>query len=486
MRKTLACVFGIALCAPLPAPAQQEPKLINEGPLLYPPIARAARVSGTVKLEFQILPDGSVNAVTTTDGPTMLRGAAESFVKSWKFDPVTLGANADDNYTVTIAFIIQDVEAGLDPRSNSVTVHSDSFRHFEIATAISDIQISNCPTGADEDVPSERHANDYVEIYRSTCYGTCPGYTVRVNADGTIQWEGDAFVDVIGKRTAGISPDESRALLEKFRTAAFWSYCGDYSRSITDNPGTQITVSLGGRTRTISDYADSSPKELRDLLVDVDRASDSHRWRHGDPAHESITRIGSDTWLPKPGVTPLMRAAGRDEVDQLKALIASGADVNATDSSGWTALMYASRVSSDYPVQELLKAGADPNQSSPHGDTPLMVDALSGYWNEDLIKAGAHVNARNKGGQTALMMMATRPEPDEIAAALKDGADPTLKDNHGRTALDYLHLASCGKSPLRDSIREAMEIRYRTCNALDSDDVKKTRALLNSATRAHR
>jgi hypothetical protein len=82
------------------------------------------------------------------------------------------------------------------------------------------------------------------------------------------------------------------------------------------------------------------------------------------------------------------------------------------------------------------------------------------------------------------MMLATRADPDEIARALKDGADPLLKDKLGRTALDYLRLTSCGKSPLRDRFRE--NITYTRCNALDSDDVKKATELFRAAMRAHR
>jgi hypothetical protein len=247
---------------------------------------------------------------------------------------------------------------------------------------------------------------------------------------------------------------------------------------------TQITVSLAGRIRTISDYAESSPKELRELLVEVDRVSDSHRWRHGNPRLESITHVDSDSYLPKPGVTPLMLAAGRNEIDQVKTLIAAGADVNAKDASGWTPLMYAASASASPAAGELLKAGANPNQASPHGDTALMVEALSRSWDSGFVKFGAHVNARNQEGQTALMMLATRAEPDEIARALRDGADPFLKDKLGRTALDYLRLASCGKGPFRDRFRE--NVTYTRCNVFDPDDVKKAKKSLTAAMRVRR
>jgi hypothetical protein len=270
--------------------------------------------------------------------------------------------------------------------------------------------------------------------------------------------------------------------VEHFRTKNFWPYCRSYSRNITDSSGTELTVHLGGKTRKISDYADSSPEELQHLLLGVDRITDSHHWRHGDPAIEPITRIASDVWLPKPEVTPLMSAAGHNDVDRLKSFIKAEADVSKTDASGWSALMYAAIASSDFPVQALLEAGADPNQSSPRGDTPLMVSAAFGYWGDKLIKAGARPNAQNSAGQTALMFLASRDDVDAIDEALRSGADASLRDKKGRTALDYLELASCGKSPLYDPVENGM-FSYSKCTAFPTENLQKARNLLRASIR---
>jgi TonB family protein len=207
------------------ASAQQDPVVISRGPLLYPPVARAARVSGTVNVEFKIKADGATDSVTAVEGPAMLRGAAETLVKSWRFDARTLTGESDTKYTTTVAF--KAVDGVVDPRTgNDVTIHADGFRHFEISIVVSDIEMSNCPTGTDEDAPSQHSISDYVQIARSSCYGTCPSYSVRVNADGTVLWDGEGFVAVTGKRTAHIDVGIARKLLEKFRTAAFWSIAG--------------------------------------------------------------------------------------------------------------------------------------------------------------------------------------------------------------------------------------------------------------------
>jgi ankyrin repeat protein len=222
---------------------------------------------------------------------------------------------------------------------------------------------------------------------------------------------------------------------------------------------------------------------LQDLLLDVDRAADSHRWRHGDPAKEPITRICYDAYLPKAGVNPMMMAAARKDLDKLKAFIDAGGNLKKVDASGWSVLMYAVCSSSSFPIQMLLKAGADPNQSSPHGDTPLMVSCLNGSWDDDLVKAGANVNAQNKDGQTALMMLAARDEVDEIRDALKAGSDASLKDKQGRTALDYLRLASCGKSPLYDPLLTNSGYGNSKCTSFNADDFHKAEKLLEEALR---
>jgi hypothetical protein len=465
------------------AQAPNDPVLKSYDPLVYPPIARAARVSGRVTIEFQLNGKGETVSVTATDGPAMLRGSAENFVKSWKFDLGNTTPAPGTKYLTTIQY--KAVEGIVDPRNGpNLTVHSDSFHHFDVSTLVGDVQLSNCPTGAEEDVPSAVSADDFAEVSRGGCFGTCPIYSVRVQADGSVAWNGGGFVEVVGKRKSSIDANIARDLLEEFRTKDFWSYCGDYTRSITDSSGTEITVNLGGKTRTISDYAESGPKALQELLMDVDRTADSHRWRHGDPVKEPITRIDSDAYLPKPGVTPLMLAAARNDLDKLKSLIAAGTDLKQTDASGWNALMYASTVSSDFPVQVLLKAGADPNQSSPQGDTPLMVNALSAYWNDNLVKAGAKVNAQNRDGQTALMFLASRDEADAIRDALRAGADPSLEDAKGRTALDYLRLASCGKNPLFDPQTLGWnDLPNSKCSAFYPDDLRKAEKLLKEAMR---
>ena len=76
-----------------------------------------------------------------------------------------------------------------------------------------------------------------------------------------------------------------------------------------------------------------------------------------------------------------------------------------------------------------------------------MFAAYRGTLLQLLPAAGANINAHNADGVTTLMLLAQaeKEDTDELNEALTAGADPNAHDNLGRTALDYLRAASCGK-----------------------------------------
>jgi hypothetical protein len=63
--------------------------LNSYGELVYPPIARAAHVSGPVIALVSFTAQGSVAAVHVISGPAMLRGAATAFLNTWTVNEFT-------------------------------------------------------------------------------------------------------------------------------------------------------------------------------------------------------------------------------------------------------------------------------------------------------------------------------------------------------------------------------------------------------------
>ena len=66
----------------------------------YPPLAKRAHSTGTVKMIVTIAPEGTVRSVKTLGGSPLLVPAAEAAVKQWTFEI----AKAESNQTVAVVF----------------------------------------------------------------------------------------------------------------------------------------------------------------------------------------------------------------------------------------------------------------------------------------------------------------------------------------------------------------------------------------------
>jgi protein TonB len=64
--------------------------LIQKSTPVYPPIAKSARVSGTVVLQAIISKTGTIDDLHVISGPEMLREAALSAVRTWRYRPYML------------------------------------------------------------------------------------------------------------------------------------------------------------------------------------------------------------------------------------------------------------------------------------------------------------------------------------------------------------------------------------------------------------
>jgi ankyrin repeat protein len=93
-------------------------------------------------------------------------------------------------------------------------------------------------------------------------------------------------------------------------------------------------------------------------------------------------------------------------------------------------------------VKQLLEEGADVNAKDDFGKTALMWACEYGYKEiaELLIEKGADLNAQDKYGLTALIYATKWSQKEVVKLLLEKGADMNIKDKDGRTALWYAFL----------------------------------------------
>jgi protein TonB len=78
--------------------------LIQKTPPVYPPIAKAAHVSGTVELHATISKSGTIKDLHVVSGPAMLQQAAVDAVRNWRYKPYRLN-NVPTEIETTISVI---------------------------------------------------------------------------------------------------------------------------------------------------------------------------------------------------------------------------------------------------------------------------------------------------------------------------------------------------------------------------------------------
>jgi periplasmic protein TonB len=81
--------------------------LIQKTQPVYPPIAKAARVSGTVVLQATISKTGTIENLRVLSGPAMLQQAAEDAVRQWRYRPYLLNNDpVEVETTVNVIFTL--------------------------------------------------------------------------------------------------------------------------------------------------------------------------------------------------------------------------------------------------------------------------------------------------------------------------------------------------------------------------------------------
>ena len=131
-------------------------------------------------------------------------------------------------------------------------------------------------------------------------------------------------------------------------------------------------------------------------------------------------------------------AAIRDgDAARVSALIAKGADVNATDANRSTPLMQAAAAAPPEVARLLLEKGANIAAKDKSGFTPLLVAAYSGHVAtvQLLLDKGASPQEADNDGRTALMGAAYSGKEAGVKLLLDKGASLSVADKDGFTAL---------------------------------------------------
>jgi ankyrin repeat protein len=158
------------------------------------------------------------------------------------------------------------------------------------------------------------------------------------------------------------------------------------------------------------------------------------------------------------GNTPLIYAAAFGSAEAVRLLIENGAEPNARNGLGATALIWAA---ADLPKLRLLVAhAADVNARSRLGRTALMIAAACDGCAENvrlLIEKGAAVDGKDNGGTTALALAAQAGDVESMRLLLAHGADARAASGGGLTPL-MLALENCGRPAAAELLAHGADV----------------------------
>jgi hypothetical protein len=321
--------------------------------------------------------------------------------------------------------------------------------------------VRHAPPAHHVDLPAGPIGQVRIVLERSGCFGSCPSYRVELGGNGEVLFHGDGFVTFPGDHKSSVSPLVIQCLLNDFRLVDFWSLDREYVANVTDLPTYKISLTIGGKTKVLTDYAGrmvDMPLGVTVLEEAIDQAAGSDAWITGnartipglesehfdfhgraaanlfvtasEDAPDAIVFALLDHGVPLDGlasgrfgderISAVEAAAMNGRIALVRRLIGAG-----VFSKGGKALVSATlraSVASQRAdmVAEILKYQPDVNSPDKHGDTALA-----------LVFTGAHPRFGEKGA------------PDEDAAIIrmlgKAGANPDLPNSGHENLLNLAY-----------------------------------------------
>jgi hypothetical protein len=120
-----------------------------------------------------------------------------------------------------------------------------------------------------------------ITLSRSGCYGMCSTYDIEIHGDGTVLYDGKAFVGTTGRERVKISQPSLVKLVDVFRKADYFSLADGYVSGVTDLPTCASSISFDGLSKSVLDYEGRDvgmPPGVPDVEAAIDQLSGASKW----------------------------------------------------------------------------------------------------------------------------------------------------------------------------------------------------------------
>ena len=145
-----------------------------------------------------------------------------------------------------------------------------------------------------------------IRMERSPCFGKCPSYVITIQSNGALQYEGRNNAPFTGKRTAKLTPAQTKKLFKQFEQQKLKSLKSVYPVIASDLPHLHYTFHWGKKSKTVKN-AELGPAYLKRFADDIDALVKGLHWSRG--SKQTFSDEGDE-------VTP--QESGSSSVDEKK------------------------------------------------------------------------------------------------------------------------------------------------------------------------
>ncbi|CAH0377230.1 unnamed protein product [Pelagomonas calceolata] len=188
-------------------------------------------------------------------------------------------------------------------------------------------------------------------------------------------WE--AMIDLNAEAESKMTPASVAAAngrTEVLKLLQGWG--GDLRKKTTNGASNLHRAARGGHTETLA------------FLLTIDRDVDAVDVHGCSALHDArgccalkLIEAGADVYVKTTAqrLTPLHKAAWRDDAEALNALLDAGAAIDAADAAGRRPLHHAAAAGARAACEKLLSKGADASATADDGSTPATAAATAGF-----------------------------------------------------------------------------------------------------------
>ena len=143
-----------------------------------------------------------------------------------------------------------------------------------------------------------------IGLGRGMCYGPCPTYAVRLRRTGNARFDGEHFVNLLGRHRARIPATDFAVLALAVAHLRFESLSSHYAVSYTDAQSTTTWIVRGDHRHAVEDYGGAGPDRLHVIEALIDAAAAELTWTPQGPTRPATAGplfVGLDVddhWRP--------------------------------------------------------------------------------------------------------------------------------------------------------------------------------------------